>query len=140
MARHRTDPGGGGRVAMTVAASAAVIALAGVGGSALFLALTAETPSPSALPASATSTASPARTLTVTVTGPECHVFVSVPAGEVLLDRTLRRGESVRFDDPRLALVLSDGGAAQVYLNGVLQAPGAAGARQEFSVSRAASS
>jgi hypothetical protein len=125
---------------MTVAASAAVIALAGVGGSALFLAVTAKTPSPTALPAAGASTASPARTLTVTVTGPECHVFVSVPAGEVLLDRTLRQGESVRFDDPRLAMVLSDGGAAQVYLNGVLQPAGTAGARQEFTISRAASS
>jgi hypothetical protein len=121
---------------LTVAASAAVIALAGVGGSALFLALTADDPSPSALPASSTSSASPARTLTVTVTGPECHVFVSVPAGEVLLDRTLQRGESVRFDDPRLAVVLSDGAAAQVYLNGVLQPAGSAGARQQFNVSR----
>ena len=150
MSRHRTDPGAIGRVALTVAAIAAVIALAGVGGSALFLALTSapqrSSPSTSSPPTSSPSTSSPstssspansyAQTLTVKVIGPECHVFVSVPGGEVLIDQTLQHGESVRFDDPQLAVVLSDGGAAEVHLNGTLQRRGTPGLRLEFEVSK----
>jgi hypothetical protein len=140
MSRHRTDPGAGGRLALTVAAIAAVVALAGVGGSALFLALTSapqrSSPSTSIPSTSSSSADSYARTLTVKVTGRECHVFVSVPGGEVLIDRTLQHGESVRFDDPQLAVVLSDGGAAEVHLNGALQRRGTPGLRLEFEVSK----
>jgi hypothetical protein len=128
---------------LTVAAIAAVIALAGVGGSALFLAVTSapqrSSPSTSAPPSPSTSS-SPAdsaiRTLTVKITGRECRVFVSVPGGEVLLDQILQHGESVFFDDPHLAVVLSDGGAAEVRLNGVLQSPGTPGLRRQFEVSK----
>jgi hypothetical protein len=148
MSRHRTDTGGGGRVALTVAASAAGITLAGVGGTALFLALSSASPqsapaTPSASSAPATPSASEVvsgKTLSLKIIGSECHVFVRIPGGEVLLDRVLRHGEWARFDDPQLDVVLTDGSAAEVYLNGVLQPRGAAGARQEFAVSKTAQS
>lgn len=71
-------------------------------------------------------------TLTVTVTGAKCQVFVRVPGGDILVNRSLVRGQSVRFDEQRLSVVLGDGGAAQVYVNGRLRPPGRAGQRAEF--------
>src|SRR4051812_26632267 len=137
MSRHRTDPGGGARVALTVAATAAVIMLAGVGGTALFLALTSASPRSAPSTPSASQVVS-SKTLSLKITGPECHVFVRVPGGEVLLDQTMHTGEWARFDEPQLELVLSDGSAAEVYVDGVLQPRGTAGARQEFEISKTA--
>jgi hypothetical protein len=73
-----------------------------------------------------------AATLAVTVTGRQCQVFIRVPGGDILINRTLARGQSVRFDDPRLNVVLSDAGAVRVYVNGRLQPAGAPGRRAEF--------
>jgi hypothetical protein len=71
-------------------------------------------------------------TLTVTVTGAECQVFVRVPGGDILVNRSLVRGQSVRFDEQNLSVVLGDGSAAQVYVNGKLRPPGKAGQRVAF--------
>jgi hypothetical protein len=81
-------------------------------------------PSPSAAPV--------AVTLTVTVTGPKCQVFVRVPGGDILVNRSLARGQSLRFDEQQLSVVLGDASAAQVYVNGRLRPPGKAGERVAF--------
>lgn len=81
-------------------------------------------------------TSSSAPTLALTVTGPSCEVFVGVPGGDVLVNRVLVRGQSVRFDDLRLNVALSDGGAVQVYVNGRPRPPGPAGVRVQFSAVR----
>lgn len=83
-----------------------------------------------------TSAAAPTATLSVTVTGPRCQVFVGVPGGDILVNRTLVRGRSVRFDDPRLNVVLSDAGAVVVYVNGRRRPPGDSGRRVAFTVVR----
>lgn len=81
-------------------------------------------PSPSAAPA--------AVTLSVTVTGPKCQVFVRVPGGDILVNRNFTRGQSLRFDEQRLSVVLSDASAARVYVNGHLRPPGKPGRRVAF--------
>lgn len=85
-----------------------------------------------------TATATPvaAVTLTVTVTGAKCQVFVRVPGGDILVNRNLARGESVRFEEPQLSVVLGDASAAQVYVNGKLRPPGKAGQRVAFVAAR----
>ena len=86
----------------------------------------------------ATASATPvaAVTLTVTVTGAKCQVFVRVPGGDILVNRSLARGESVRFEEPQLSVVLGDASAAQVYVNGKLRPPGKAGQRAAFVAAR----
>jgi hypothetical protein len=73
-----------------------------------------------------------ALTLTVTVTGPKCQVFVRVPGGDILVNRSLVRGQSVRFDERQLSVVLGDASAAQVYVNGRLRPAGKPGQRVAF--------
>ena len=82
-------------------------------------------------PAASATPAAPV-TLTVTVTGAKCQVFVRVPGGDILVNRSLVRGQSVRFDEQNLSVVLGDGGAAQVYVNGKQRPPGKAGQRVAF--------
>lgn len=78
----------------------------------------------------------PTATLALTVTGSQCQVFVGVPGGDILVNRTLVRGQTLRFDDARLNVVLSAAGAVQVYLNGVRRPPGEPGRRTEFTAVR----
>lgn len=75
-------------------------------------------------------------TLTVTVTGAKCQVFVRVPGGDILVNRNLLRGESIRFEEPQLSVVLGDASAAQVYVNGALRPPGKPGRRDAFIATR----
>lgn len=91
----------------------------------------ATTPSPTPTPAPAQ-----AATVAFTVTGPKCQIFVSVPGGDILVNRVFTRGESARFDDPRLNVVLSDASAVRVYVNGHPRPPGPPGARAEFDAVR----
>jgi hypothetical protein len=83
------------------------------------------TPTTSATPGTAV-------TLALTVTGPKCQVFVRVPGGDILVDRDLLRGQSVRLDEQRLSVVLGDASAARVYVNGRLRPPGKPGRRTAF--------
>jgi Domain of unknown function (DUF4115) len=85
---------------------------------------TATTPSPATTPGTVT--------LALTVTGPRCRVFVRVPGGDILVDRSLVRGQSVRLDEQRLSIVLGDASAVRVYVNGKLRPPGKAGRRVTF--------
>lgn len=83
--------------------------------------------------ASASASATPAAlTLVLTVTGPKCQVFVRVPGGDILVNRSLLRGQSVRFDEQKLSIVLGDASAARVYVNGKLRPPGKPGVRATF--------
>jgi hypothetical protein len=75
-------------------------------------------------------------TLTLTVTGPKCQVFVRVPGGDILVNRSLTRGESLRFDEPRLSVVVDDGSAARIAVNGELRPPGKPGQRLTFTVAK----
>jgi hypothetical protein len=82
--------------------------------------------------ATASTTPVAAVTLTVTVTGAKCQVFVRVPGGDILVNRNMLRGESVRFEEPQLSVVLGDASAAQVFVNGRLRPPGKSGQRAAF--------
>jgi hypothetical protein len=83
-------------------------------------------PSPSPTPVTVT--------LALTVTAPKCEVFVRVPGGDILVNRSFVRGQSLRFDEQRLSVVLSDASAARVYVNGRLRPPGKPGQRVAFNV------
>ncbi|MCO6006092.1 hypothetical protein NE236_13950 [Actinoallomurus purpureus] len=87
-------------------------------------------------PARHTTAATTTATLALTVTGSQCQVFVGVPGGDILVNRTLVHGQAVRFDDARLNVVLSDAGAVQIYVNGVRRPPGEPGRRAEFTAVR----
>jgi len=88
---------------------------------------------PSPRPTTAPSpTPAGAVTLALTVTGPSCQVFVRVPGGDILVNRSLVRGQSVRLDEQRLSIVLGDASAVRVYVNGKLRPPGKAGRRVTF--------
>ncbi|MBO2446179.1 hypothetical protein J4573_03695 [Actinomadura barringtoniae] len=64
------------------------------------------------------------QTLVIKVTGPECDVQVRQTGAEApLLNDTLAKGRTVRFDQPRLSVHLSDPAAVQVYVNGELRRP-----------------
>jgi hypothetical protein len=75
-------------------------------------------------------------TLIVTVTGQNCPLFVRIPGGDILLNRVLVHGQSVRFDDELLSVVLGDASAAEVHVNGRLRPPGRPGRRAEFTAIR----
>jgi len=73
---------------------------------------------------SATARPTPPPTLAVEVTGAQCLVFVRRPGGEVLVNQTLTKGQSVRFDGPPFDVVLGDARAATVYVRGRPQPAG----------------
>ncbi|MEV0408621.1 RodZ domain-containing protein [Actinoallomurus sp. NPDC050550] len=119
--------------ASTAVAVAGILLLTGVLGFAGY-SIWAQVRTPTrARPTTATA---PAATLTLMVTGPRCQVFVGVPGGDILVNRTLVHGQSVRFEDPRLNVVLGDAGAVQVYVNGVRRPPDEPGRRVEFTAVR----
>ena len=119
-----------GAVAIALAGMAAMICTAGFAGYEIW----ARTRDPApARPVSSTAAA----TVTLTVTGSQCQVFIRVPGGDILVNRSLARGQSVRFYDPRLTVVLSDAGAVQVYVNGRPRPTGAPGQRAAFTAVRA---
>lgn len=75
-------------------------------------------------------------TLVISVTGRRCRVEVRRPDGDVLLKGTLPHGRTVRFTDPKLDVRLSDGSAAQVYVNGMPLPAGPVGKPASFTASR----
>lgn len=139
MARHRTDPRGGARITIAAAAVIAALALLTVGAYALFGALDTQpnrsTTGVASAGASSSHSASPAPALAITVTGKACNVFVSAPGNtEILINRTLQHGESFVADQPHLDVVISDGGAVDIRVNGVRRPPGRAGQQLAFTV------
>lgn len=133
-----------GRLFLTLLAIAALLGVAGFAGYRIWDSSTlsgspaaAPSPKPSTRPSTAVSpatdvTPTSAVTLALTVTGPTCQVFVRVPGGDILVNRSLARGESVRLDEQRLSIVLGDASAARVYVNGTLRPPGKPGERVTF--------
>ena len=93
-------------------------------------------PAPRHGPATASAAPATAATLAITVTGPKCQVFVRVPNGDILVNRVLLQGQSVRFTEPQLGVVLGDTTAVSVYVNGRLRPPGKAGERVAFTAVR----
>jgi hypothetical protein len=73
-------------------------------------------------------------TLRIMVIGERCQIFVRVPGGAVLTNGTYQRGESVRYTEPQLDVVLSDSGAVRVYANGRVEPPGTPGQSTSFSI------
>jgi hypothetical protein len=138
MARHRTDPRGGARIAIAAAAVLMMLALLGVGVYTLSSALdTRPTPGTTgAAPADASSPSqSPPPVLAIRVTGQQCQVFVSAPGNsDVLINRVLQHGESFVADQPRLDVVVSDAGAVDIRVNGVRRPPGTSGHQLSFTV------
>ncbi|MDF5757481.1 hypothetical protein [Spongiactinospora sp. TRM90649] len=63
-------------------------------------------------------------------------VFVRVPGGDVLLDRELTDGERAVFGEEELDVVLSDGSAVVVEVNGRARPPGEPGERVAFTAKR----
>ncbi|MEU5877771.1 DUF4115 domain-containing protein [Spirillospora sp. NPDC047279] len=92
-----------------------------------------EVPAPNG---SHTRTAGAPQTLVVRAVGKDCEIVVRDRSGGVLLDRTITEGTSVQFDEPKLSVELSDAGAVQVYVNGVLRPVGRPGTRAAFTVAK----
>lgn len=123
-----------GRFSLALLAIAALIGLAAFAGSRIWDRAGGGSPARRHHVAAPTTSGTPAAavTLTLTVTGPRCQVFVQVPGGDILVDRSLQRGQSVRLDEQRLSVVLGDAAAARVYVNGHLRPPGKPGERAAF--------
>jgi Domain of unknown function (DUF4115) len=114
-------------VAIAVTGIIALLSAAGFAGYEVWLRTRVPSPAPARQVGSVATV-----TLTVTVTGARCQVFVGVPGGDILVNRTLVHGQTVRFDDPVLNVVLSDAGAVQVAVNGRPRPAGTPGTRAEF--------
>jgi hypothetical protein len=128
------------------------LALLVVGGVALWGALTSEPAAPSpgstrAEPPASTEAAPSSRqpqsattsrtneALVVRCRVARCGVFISaIPGNEVLFNGNLGQGETRQADEPRMNLVVSDGSAVDVFINGKLQAKGAAGKSKTFTI------
>jgi hypothetical protein len=89
---------------------------------------------PAAAPIPSLGAAARADALAIIVIGAQCQVFVRDPGGDVLIDRQLTHGESVYYDAPTLAAVVSDASAVKVYINGVLQPAGPVGRQATFTI------
>lgn len=71
-------------------------------------------------------------TLRLDVTGAKSRVFVRIPGGDVLLDDTLTHGRRAEFDQAALDVVIYDGGAVKVLVNGKQRPRGRPGQRVQF--------
>jgi hypothetical protein len=153
--RHRNDPLGHGRYVIAVGAIVLLLVLIGVAVFALRNALTTKPSSPNSAgtptsqtraatggasgsgnkskpPASPTTVPQAAPTLQLNVTGGSSRVFVRIPGGDVLLDDTLAHGRHAEFDQSALDVVIYDGGAVQVTVNGKQRPIGKSGQRVQF--------
>jgi hypothetical protein len=154
--RHRNDPLGHGRYVIAVGAIVLLLVLIGVAVFALRSALATKPSSPNSAgtptsqtraatggasgsgtrskppPASPTTAPQAAPTLQLDVTGGSSRVFVRIPGGDVLLDDTLGHGRHAEFDQSALDVVIYDGGAVQVTVNGKQRPLGKSGQRVQF--------
>jgi hypothetical protein len=147
--RHRPDPRGHARIIVAIAAVALALALLVIGGFALLGALTsgpADTVSSSSTPTAVASrrtteptsganTGTGAPTLQIRVVGAPTKVYVAVPGSAPSIIRqngVLNTGEVRRYDDAALDVVVSNGAAVQVTINGVPQTQGASGQTQRW--------
>lgn len=90
---------------------------------------------PSSKPNPAASSTSTTDALIVRCRAPRCGVFISsVPDGDILFNGTLRQGDERTADEPRMALVVSDGSAVDVFINGRLAPKGPAGKRKTYTI------
>jgi hypothetical protein len=137
---------------IAIAAIVLAIALLVVGGVALRGALTSAPATPGPVTSNADPPASsgpatasrPRQTVASTATSDallvrcravKCGVFISsVPDNDVLFNGTLGQGDQRTADEPRMALVVSDGSAVDVYINGRLQKKGARGKRHVYAI------
>lgn len=120
-----------------------VVALAIIGGYSLYFALDTASPdgkvssqTASGAPSPPPSPTGPPPAVTIKVTGDSCNVFVGVPAGTVLVNEEHKRGDVLTYDEPLLSVVVSDGSAVEVTINGELQPPSQPGERQTFTVKK----
>ncbi|MEV7801593.1 hypothetical protein AB0O28_01440 [Microbispora sp. NPDC088329] len=145
MGRHRSDPLGIARLAVTGLAVVLLLAVIVIGARALLSILGSQEPAAgvSSTP-SARSSAGPSAepsaprvpTVRVVCQAERCPVFVRVPGGDVLIDRDLARDEQASYFQPELDVVLDDASTVQVLENGTARSPGPPGERQAFSVKR----
>jgi len=152
--RHRNDPLGHGRYVIAVGAVVLLIVLIVVAVFALRNALATRPSAPSgaksqaATVGSTTAGGSPtaarsgasttpedaaaAPTLQLSVTGAKAHVLVRIPGGDILLDDTLTQGRHAAFNQSALDVVIDDGGAVKVVVNGKQRPMGTPGQREQF--------
>ncbi|HEX6469807.1 MAG TPA: DUF4115 domain-containing protein [Streptosporangiaceae bacterium] len=136
---------------IAVAAVVLAIALLVVGGVALWGALTSAPAKPgpgasradppavsgaaSSKPRPAASSTSTTDALIVRCRAPRCGVFISsVPDGDILFNGTLKQGDERHADEPRMALVVSNAGAVDVFINGRLAPKGPPGKRKTYTI------
>lgn len=142
--RHRSDPAERGHWVLIGAMIATVVALAIIGGYSLYFALNTASPNKvsagtaSVQPSTAPTATGPPPPLVIRVTGDSCNVFVGVPEGVVLANEQHRRGDVLTYDEPLLSVVVSDGSAVEVTINGEVQPPSEPGQRQTFTVKKKA--
>lgn len=141
--RHRSDPAERGHWVLIGAMIATVVALAIIGGYSLYFALNNASPkgrvsagTASVQPSSSPTTTGPPPALIIRVTGDSCNVFVGVPEGVVLANEQHNRGDVLTYDEPLLSVVVSDGSAVEVTINGEVQPPSEPGQRQTFTVKK----
>lgn len=64
-----------------------------------------------------------------------CGVFISSsPDNNVLFNGNLAQGEERQANEPRMNLVVSDGSAVDVFINGKLQPRGAPGRKKTYTI------
>jgi hypothetical protein len=74
-------------------------------------------------------------TLVVRAAGDTCKIFVARPGNtEVIFDGVLTRGQILRYDLPRMDLVVRDASACQVWINGSQEPVGLPGERKDYTV------
>ncbi|MER5624682.1 hypothetical protein [Streptosporangium sp. NPDC002544] len=124
-------------LALVVLIVVGVLSLIGSLGSGAETAPPATTTSPADASSTASATAERVPTVLVECLREHCPtVFLKVTGGDVLLDREMAKGEQFQSFDPKVDVVLADSAAVRVQVNGTVRAPGGAGERQEFTVSR----
>ncbi|WP_395107332.1 hypothetical protein [Actinomadura sp. SCN-SB] len=125
---------------MAAGAIAIAVALLAVGGYALWRAVDTAADPVSAGIAPQSSESRPASptavpVLALAVTGTRTRVYVAKPGdGEILVSRVMARGETFVSDERRLAVVVEDGSAVRIRVNGKARPPAEPGVRVAFTV------
>lgn len=148
MGRHRSDPGGAGRILVT---GSAVLALLGLIVFGIFALIGSLNPDDAVVAGVADATVDPSAggdpprpsdppdtvpTVYLECLAAVCPVFLRVPGGDVLVDRDLTRGEVATYYEPKIDVVLSDAASVRVLVNGKPREPGEKGERQTFTAVR----
>ncbi len=92
------------------------------------------TPTPTPTPTAPTTPRSV--TLDLLVTGKSSFVMVQVPGGATLFTGIAAKGRALRFDQPKLAVVLGSAGDVRIVVNGRPKASSGKGVKQVFTATK----